>query len=86
MWDGVSVPAEAHQEASSVKGKRYRFFYHYRRCDKKMSVHFRGACYPCEHVKCAVPCETKRNKRQPFLVLQGYAEGVSIVNGTAYIV
>jgi len=52
--------------------KQYRFFYHYRRSDKKMSVHFRGSCYSTENVDCKVPCQTKRNKIQPYLVLQGY--------------
>ena len=59
--------------------KKRRFFYHYRKCDKLMSVHFQGTCFPVNHVKCQVPCETKRNKRQPYLVMRGYASALSIV-------
>lgn len=65
--------------------KQYRFFYHYRRSDKKMSVHFRNQCIPCEDVICKVPCETKRNKIQPFLVLQGFATEVYIEDNKAII-
>lgn len=59
--------------------KQYRFFYHYRRSDKKMSVHFRKQCMPCDDVICKVPCETKRNKIQPYLVLQGFASNVNYI-------
>lgn len=56
-----------------------RFFYHYRRCDKIMSVHFEGVCYPVQHVRCQVPCETKFNNRQPYLVMRGFARKVELV-------
>lgn len=56
--------------------KEYRFFYHYRRSDKKMSVHFKGQCVPCDDIICNVPCETKRNKIQPYLVIQGYCREI----------
>lgn len=62
-----------------------RFFYHYRRCDKRMSVHFRGTCIPVQDVRCLVPCETKRNRRQPFLVMQGFASKVDVINDVAVI-
>jgi len=62
-----------------------RFFYHYRKMDGRMSVHFKGQCFPCQHVKCLVPCETKRNTQQPYLVLQGYATRVIIEKDTAWI-
>lgn len=65
--------------------KKYRFFYHYRRQDKKMSVHFKKQCFPVEDVVCNVPCETKRNKIQPFLVLQGFAKEVIVQNNKAII-
>lgn len=58
--------------------KKYRFFYHYRKSDKQMSVHFRNQCIPCEGVICKVECETKRNKIQPYLVMQGYCTSVRI--------
>jgi len=65
--------------------QKYRFFYHYRRCDKKMSVHFKKQCIPCEDVVCEVPCETKRNKIQPYLVLQGFANSVEVINNKVII-
>jgi hypothetical protein len=60
--------------------KLYRFFYHYRRSDKKMSVHFKNQCISAVDIECTVPCETKRNKIQPFLVLQGFAKEVVLIN------
>lgn len=42
-----------------------------------MSVHFRGKCYRTPNVDCQVPCETKWNKRQPYLVLQGWAHEIT---------
>lgn len=57
---------------------RYRFFFHYRKCDGRMSVHFRGSCTPCDDVVCRPKCETKRNKRQPYLVMQGFATGITV--------
>lgn len=56
--------------------RKYRFFYHYRRSDGKMTVHFRGKCIIAQNVFCTVPCETKRNKVQPYLVLQGFCKEV----------
>jgi hypothetical protein len=65
--------------------KPRRFFYHYRRCDKQMSVHFKGQCIPVRDVKCFVPCETKRQNRQPFLIMRGFAKEVTIQGDTAVI-
>ncbi len=65
---------------------KWRFFYHWRKCDDRMSIHFRGACMPCDDVKTdGVKTETKRNKRQPRLVIQGFAKNVRIVNGIGII-
>ncbi len=64
-----------------MRNRKYRFFYHYRKCDGKMSVHFKGRCIPCFDVDCQVPAKTKRNKRQPYLVMQGYASNVKLVGG-----
>ena len=65
--------------------KKYRFFYHYRKQTKGMTVHFKGKCIPCIDVKCEQPCETKRNKQQPLLVMQGYCYDVKLIEDTAYI-
>jgi hypothetical protein len=68
-----------------MKTKTYRFFYHYFKQKGKMSVHFRNTCTVVDDIKCVVPCETKWNKRQPYLVMQGHANEVVIKNNIAYI-
>ncbi len=50
-----------------------------------MTVHFRGKCIPCIDLKCNVPCETKRNKTQPKLVMQGFCKSVTVENNIAII-
>lgn len=50
-----------------------------------MTLHFGGKCIPCWDVKCLVPCETKRNNRQPFLVMRGWAKEVVIEGNCAII-
>lgn len=65
--------------------KQYRFFYHYYKQKKLMSVHFRGKCHVVKDIICERPCETKYNKRQPFLTMQGFANDVIIKNNQAII-
>lgn len=65
--------------------KKYRFFYHYFRQKRKMSIHWRGSCTVVRDVQCNVPCETKFNKRQPFLVMQGFASNVVFKKDLAII-
>lgn len=50
-----------------------------------MTVHFKGQCIPCVDVVCKVPCETKRNKRQPLLVIQGKCGRVVLEGNTCII-
>jgi hypothetical protein len=50
-----------------------------------MSIHFKDQCRVVDNVVCEVPCETKYNKRQPRLVMQGFAAQVDIKNNTAFI-
>jgi hypothetical protein len=66
--------------------KSYRFFYHYYKQKGKMSVHFRGKCSVVKDVQCFTSCNTKWNKIQPNLVMQGYATAVHIINDMAIIV
>jgi len=66
--------------------KKYRFFYHYNKPKKAMTVHFKDACYVVDNINCMVPCETKWNKTQPNLVMRGFAEKVTINKGVATIV
>ena len=63
----------------------YRFFYHYFRGKKAMSVHFKGACHVVDDIICDVPCETKWNDRQPYLVMRGWAHEVTFKDGKAHI-
>lgn len=65
--------------------KKYRFFYHYYKQKKRMSIHFRNSCTVVDDVICEVPCETKWNKTQPQLVMRGFATDVRIVDNKAYI-
>jgi hypothetical protein len=62
-----------------------RFFYHWRKSDDRMTVHFRKRCINVYGVTCLAACEEKRNKRQPRLVMQGFAKSVTVVNDRAII-
>lgn len=65
--------------------KKYRFFFHYFKSKKKMSVHFRDKCVIVDDVKCNCPAETKWRKTQPNLILQGFCKNVEIENNVAVI-
>lgn len=58
--------------------KKYRFFYHYYRQYNEMTVHFKKICYRTKNINCQVPTETKWNKNQPYLVVQGFCEKLEI--------
>jgi len=58
--------------------KLYRFFYHFNKPRKTMSVHFRGKCYMGKYIDCYEQCSTKWNKKQPFLIMRGWARDVHI--------
>ena len=60
--------------------KKYRFFYHYRRSTGGMTLHYKGICYPCKNIICEAKTETKYNKSQPLLVIQGFTSGIEINN------
>lgn len=62
-----------------------RFYFHYNKPAKKMSVHFKGKCHIVDDVHCTLPCETKHNKKQPYLVMRGWANRVKIINNWAFI-
>ncbi len=67
------------------KDKVYRFFYHFNKHTRKLTVHYRGKCIPCNDVMCFVPTDSKWNKTQPFLVMQGYAKQVIVKNDKVWI-
>ena len=66
--------------------KKYRFFYHYYKQKRKMSVHFRGKCTVVDDILCKVPCETKWNLEQPMLVMRGFAHDVQFSDNKAVII
>ena len=68
-----------------VSQKPRRFCYHWRKCDGRMTVHYRDRCLVVDNVTCKAVCHSKRNKRQPRLVMQGYTNRVTIQNGIATI-
>lgn len=68
-----------------AKNREYRFFYHYYKQYKCLSVHFKGKCYKVNDVICNVSCESKWNKTQPNLVMQGFAKELKIENETAFL-
>lgn len=65
--------------------KPRRFFYHYFKAKDKMSVHFDSACCVVDRVVCKVPCESHRQKRQPRLIMRGFAKYVTVADGVATI-
>jgi len=65
--------------------KKYRFFFHYIKQKRKMSIHYKKQCIIVDDIICNVPCETKWNKTQPNIVMQGFAKNVVIENNKAII-
>jgi hypothetical protein len=61
-----------------------RFFFHYRKSDGKMTIHYNKRCYIVDEVQCLVSCESKRNMRQPRVVMQGYCNKVNITTDLGY--
>jgi len=65
--------------------KTYRFFYHYVKQSGKMSFHFRNKCFHVDEIVCIVPSNSKRNKQQPYVVMQGFCQGFKIINNKLFI-
>jgi hypothetical protein len=63
-----------------------RFFFHFRKSTGDLTLHWNKQCIPIKDIECRVPLETKWNKQQPKIVLQGFAKEVKIVNNKAYII
>ncbi len=65
-----------------------RFFLHYNKPASLSakrplwSVHFKNKCYIVDNIKCELPTESKINKRQPFVVMRGFANKVDLDNQT----
>lgn len=64
--------------------KNYSFYFHYNKPASRaagkpvLSVHYRGKCYMVDFVRCEVPIESKNNKRQPFCVMTGKSQNLTI--------
>ena len=65
--------------------KTYRFFYHYFKQKKCLSVHFKKQCIQCNNIVCYADTESKWNKEQPQLVIQGFASSIEMIDNTIYI-
>lgn len=68
-----------------MKNNLRRFFYHFRKQTKGMTVHYKNQCIAVKNVVCNCPAETKWSDKQPRLVMRGYCNNVKIENDTAYI-
>jgi hypothetical protein len=65
--------------------KKRRFFFHFRKSTGELTLHWQKQCIPIKDVVCNVPLETKWNKQQPRVVLQGFAEKIEIIENKAFI-
>lgn len=65
--------------------KPRRFFFHYRKQTGELTLHWNKQCISVRDIICNVPVETKWNKIQPLLVLQGWATSVIVENKIAVI-
>lgn len=54
--------------------KAKRFFFHYNKPNKKISVHYNKTCYIVDDITCKTEIESKWSKKQPYLVIQGWAK------------
>jgi hypothetical protein len=66
--------------------KPRRFFFHFNKPASakaktpKMSVHVNNKCFIVDKIDCRVPTESKTNKRQPRVVMQGFANTFTLVH------
>lgn len=56
--------------------KKYRFFMHYNKPNKCMTVHYKGQCYLAKHIICEPECQTHYKSTQPHLVLRGWCSNL----------
>lgn len=54
--------------------RRYKFFFHYNKQKDAITIHYRGKCHSAIKLTCYTNCFSKFNKRQPRLVMWGYAD------------
>lgn len=63
----LSKPSNAHR----------RFFYHYNKQQKCLTVHHNNQCLPTDNIVCLVPTESKDNKTQPHKTIQGWCTNIN---------
>lgn len=76
----------AHELLDSVTmNKQRRFFFHFNKPEslrqKKTlwSIHWNNACYIVDKIECNSPCESKANKHQPYAVMRGFTNQVTLI-------
>ncbi len=75
----------------TMKAKKYVVWFHYNKPYSRMhgddfwSVHFRGTCHIVKGIICNIPTFSKNNKKQPRVVMKGYATEVNVNDGIATI-
>ena len=68
-----------------TKNKPRRFFFHYNKPESRrqgrnvLTVHWKNACLPVNHLKINVPIESHTQKAQPHCVMRGFANSVEII-------
>jgi len=65
--------------------KQKRFFFHFRKSTGDITLHWQKKCIPVDDIICNVPIETKWNKQQPRVVIQGFATDIRIEDKIAII-
>jgi hypothetical protein len=64
------------------KSREYRFWYHYnkpmsRRMGRPiLTIHWKDRCINCDKLEIHVPTETHERKRQPRMIVRGFANTV----------
>jgi len=67
-----------------MENKPKRFFFHYNKPESHkqgrnvLTVHWKNACIPVNHLKIDVPIESHTQKSQPHCVMRGFAKSVEI--------
>ena len=70
--------------------RKYRFWYHYNKPKSReykapiMTVHYKGQCIHTRRILCDTPTETHRRSKQPYMVVRGWANDISIHNDDYY--
>lgn len=76
---------------SATPAKPRRFTYHFNKPASArlgrpvMSVHWQGRCHIVDGIVCSAVCESHVNRRQPRVVMRGWARGVRLTRGVALI-